>query len=95
MYKKYPELIHSRNPYLTYFSAEGGQVPAYQEGGIVGVGNEGQYRPANTYMPGIDSEFNFFPDRVIPASAISAAEAAAGTRQEITPPPVLPSLINP
>ena len=95
MYKKYPELIHSRNPYLTYFSAEGGQVPAYQEGGIVGVGNEGQYRPANTYMPGIDSEFNFFPDRVIPASAISAAEAAAGTSQEFTPPPVLPSTYQP
>ena len=95
MYKKYPELIHSRNPYLTYFSAEGGQVPAYQEGGIVGVGNEGQYRPANTYMPGIDSEFNYFPDRVIPASAISAAEAAAGTSQEFTPPPVLPSTYQP
>ena len=97
MYAKYPEVIHSRNPYLRYFSAEGGEVPSYQEGGevVYGVGNEGQFRPANTYMPGIDAEFNFFPDRVIPASAISAAEAAAGTRQDFTPPPVLPSTYQP
>ena len=97
MYAKYPEVIHSRNPYLRYFSAEGGEVPSYQEGGevVYGVGNEGQFRPANTYMPGIDAEFNFFPDRVIPASAISAADAAAGTKQEFTPPPVLPSTYQP
>ena len=28
-------------------------------------------------MPGMDSEFNYFPNRVIPSSAISAAQAAA------------------
>ena len=97
MYAKYPEVIHSRNPYLRYFSAEGGEVPSYQEGGevVYGVGNEGQFRPANTYMPGIDAEFNFFPDRVIPAGAISAADAAAGTKQDFTPPPVLPSTYQP
>ena len=97
MYAKYPEVIHSRNPYLRYFSAEGGEVPSYQEGGevIYGVGNEGQFRPSNTYMPGIDSEFNFFPNRVIPASAISAAQAAAGETQEFTPPPILPSTYQP
>jgi hypothetical protein len=97
MYAKYPEVIHSRNPYLSYFSAEGGQIPSYQEGGevIYGVGNEGQFRPSNTYMPGIDSEFNFFPNRVIPASAISAAQAAAGETQEFTPPPILPSTYQP
>ena len=153
MYAKYPEVIHSRNPYLSYFSAEGGQIPSYQEGRnvtpkrgglagikdairnqvnssrqtpimseeerekaikfyyeqmgkkvpsyqeggevVYGVGNEGQFRPSNTYMPGIDSEFNFFPNRVIPASAISAAQAAAGETQEFTPPPILPSTYQP
>ena len=97
MYAKYPEVIHSRNPYLNYFSAEGGQIPSYQEGGevIYGVGNEGQFRPSNTYMPGFDSEFNFFPNRVIPASAISAAQAAAGETQEFTPSPMLPSTYQP
>ena len=97
MYAKYPEVIHSRNPYLRYFSAEGGEVPSYQEGGevVYGVGNEGQFRPSNTYMPGIDPEFNFFPNRVIPASAISAAQAAAGETQEFTPPPILPTTYQP
>ena len=46
-------------------------------------------------MPGIDAEFNFFPDRVIPASAISAAQAAAGETQEFTPPPLIPSTYQP
>ena len=97
MYAKYPEVIHSRNPYFSYFSAEGGQVPSYQEGGevIYGVGNEGQFRPSNTYMPGFDSEFNFFPNRVIPASAISAAQAAAGETQEFVPPPPVISNYEP
>jgi len=97
MYAKYPEVIHSRNPYFSYFSAEGGQIPSYQEGGevIYGVGNEGQFRPSNTYMPGFDSEFNFFPNRVIPASAISAAQAAAGETQEFVPPPPVISNYEP
>ena len=94
MFAKYPEVIHSRNPYAQYFSAEGGQIPSYQEGGGI-KGPEGQFRPTNTYMPGIDAEFNFFPDRVIPASAISAAQAAAGETQEFTPPPLIPSTYQP
>jgi len=94
MFAKYPEVIHSRNPYAKYFSAEGGQIPSYQEGGGI-KGPEGQFRPTNTYMPGIDAEFNFFPDRVIPASAISAAQAAAGESQEFTPPPLIPSTYQP
>ena len=87
MWAKYPEVIHSRNPYLNYFSAEGGQIPSYQDGGeTYPTGPEGQYRPPNWYMPGIDSEFNYFPNRVIPSSAISAMDAAAGKTQETIAP---------
>ena len=83
MYAKYPEVVHSRNPYYSYFSAEGGKIPSYQDGGeTYPTGPEGQFRPPSYYMPGIDSEFNYFPNRVIPASAISAAQAKAGERQE-------------
>ena len=83
MYAKYPEVVHPRNPYFSYFSAEGGQIPSYQDGGeTYPTGPEGQFRPPSYYMPGIDSEFNYFPNRVIPASAISAAQAKAGERQE-------------
>jgi len=83
MWAKYPEVIHPRNPYYGYFSAEGGQIPSYQDGGeTYPTGPEGQFRPPSYYMPGIDSEFNYFPNRVVPASAISAAQAQAGEKQE-------------
>jgi len=83
MWAKYPEVIHPRNPYYGYASAEGGQIPSYQDGGeTYPTGPEGQFRPPSYYMPGIDSEFNYFPNRVVPASAISAAQAQAGERQE-------------
>tara|TARA_R110000782_G_scaffold52210_3_gene112058 strand:+ start:3170 stop:4510 length:1341 start_codon:yes stop_codon:yes gene_type:complete len=91
LYAKYPEQIHKRNPYYDIYGvAEGGQIPSYAEGETVyGVGSEGQYRPSNTYMPGFDSEFNYFPNRVIPASAISARQAAKGeTPAVIAPNPI-------
>ena len=74
-----PEQIHRRNPYYSiYNSNAGGQIPSYANGETVaGIGPEGQFTPSNTYMPGMDSEFNYFPNRVIPSSAISAAQAAA------------------
>ena len=101
-----PEQIHRRNPYYSmYNSNAGGQIPSYANGETVaGIGPEGQFTPSNTYMPGIDSEFNYFPNRVIPSSAISAAQAAASQqamaimpnpRASVYQPMVLPDYEDP
>lgn len=101
-----PEQIHRRNPYYSmYNSNAGGQIPSYANGEtIAGIGPEGQFTPSNTYMPGIDSEFNYFPNRVIPSSAISAAQAAAkeaemavmpNPRASVYQPMVLPNYEDP
>jgi len=101
-----PEQIHRRNPYYSiYNSNTGGQIPSYANGEtIAGIGPEGQFTPSNTYMPGIDSEFNYFPNRVIPSSAISAAQAAAkeaemavmpNPRASVYQPMVLPNYEDP